>query len=258
METGIVPILPDLNVQVAEGGEGPAVLLLHGGGGPATVASIAEHFQSTHRVFMPTHPGWNDTKRPSWLDNIDELAMVYLRFLTQRGLRDVMVIGSSLGGWLAAQMAVRDLGGLISRLVLINAVGIELAEHPMVDFFQLTPRAIAEHSYHEPDRFFVDPGTLPKDRLEQMRANIETLKAIAGKPYMHDPKLLSRLAQVAIPALVLWGQSDRVATSQYGAVYARAFGNGRFELIPEAGHLPQIERPDAVFPLLDVFAHESV
>jgi pimeloyl-ACP methyl ester carboxylesterase len=126
----------------------------------------------------------------------------------------------------------------------------------MADFFSLTPRGIAEHAYHEPDRFFVDPATLPPERLAQQRANIATLRALAGEPYMHDPKLLARLPQVRIPTLVIWGDSDRIATPAYGAAYARAFGNARFELIDKAGHLPQLERPEALFPLLDAFAAE--
>ena len=249
-------VLPDLEVRLAEGGSGRPVLILHGGGGPATVVPIAEHLQPAHRVLMPTHPGWNGTPRPAWLDSIDELAMVYLRLLRQSGLSDILVIGSSIGGWLAAQMAVRDLDGLVGRLVLINAVGVEIAGQPMADFFGLSPRGIAEHAYHEPDRFFVDPATLPPERLAQQRSNISTLRALAGEPYMHDPELFGRLKQIRIPALVAWGESDRIATPQYGAEYARALGNARFELIARAGHLPQLERPEELFSLLDAFAAE--
>ena len=250
-------ILPDLEVQLAEGGEGPPVLVLHGGGGPATVATIAAHFLPTHRVLMPTHPGWNGMLRPDWLDSIDELAMVYLRLLAQHGLRDVLVVGSSIGGWIAAQMAVRDVGGLVGRLVLIDAVGVEIAGHPIADFFSLTPRGIAEHSYYEPDRFFVDPTTMPPERVALQRTNIASLRALAGEPYMHDPKLLARLRQVQVPTLVVWGDSDRIATPEYGAAYSRGFGNARFELVAKAGHMPQLERPDGLFPLLDAFLNPA-
>jgi len=246
-------ILPDFELRLAEGGAGRPVLVLHGGGGPATVASIAAHFELTHHVLLPTHPGWNGAARPDWLDSVDELAMLYLRLLAQRGLSDVLVVGSSLGGWLAAQMAARDIGGLVGKLVLIDAVGIDLPQHPMVDFFSLTPRGIAEHSWHDPGRFFVDPATLPPERLAAQRANMATMRALAGEPYMHDPKLLCRLAHVNLPTLVAWGESDRVAPPAYGRAYAQAFANARFELIEGAGHLPQIERPDALFAAIDRF-----
>jgi pimeloyl-ACP methyl ester carboxylesterase len=74
-----------------------------------------------------------------------------------------------------------------------------------------------------------------------------TLRTLAGDPYMHDPKLLRRLGRVRIPTLLLWGESDRIVSPAYGAAYAEAFGDGRLEVIPEAGHLPHIEQPDATF-----------
>jgi len=250
----LIHIQPDLDLRLAEGGAGRPVLVLHGGGGPRTVAGIAQHLEASHHVLMPTHPGWNGTPRPDWLDSVDELAMLYLRLLAQRGLRDVLVIGSSVGGWLAAQMALRDVSGLVGRIALVDAVGIDLPEHPMPDFFSLTPREIAEHSYHDPDRFLVDPASMPAEALAQMRGNMATLRDVAGEPYMHDPKLLPRLGQVDIPALLIWGDSDRLVTPAYGATYAAAFPNGRFELVTQAGHLPQLERPEAVHTLLDGFA----
>jgi pimeloyl-ACP methyl ester carboxylesterase len=81
-----------------------------------------------------------------------------------------------------------------------------------------------------------------------------TMQLLAGDPYMHDPKLLARLLQVQVPTLVVWGVSDRIATPDYGRAYAAAFGNARFELIPKAGHLPQLERPEALFKALHRFA----
>lgn len=241
-----------IELTMSEAGAGTPVLVLHGGGGPATVAGLAEHLAQQHHVLAPTHPGWNGTSRPDWLSGIDDLAMVYLAELRRRGLRDVSLVGSSVGGWLAAEMAVRDLGGLIGRLVVIDGVGVEVPGEVPVDFFSLTPRGIAEHSYHDPDRFFVDPATLPPERVALQRGNIATLRAIAGTS-MTDPKLLRRLGDVVIPALVLWGESDRIATPAYGRAMAAAFGNGRFQLLEKAGHLPQLEQPEATFAALDAF-----
>src|SRR3954470_18336058 len=143
-----------LDVTLAEVGEGKVVLVLHGGGGPVTVAPIAAHLSQTMHTITPTHPGWNGTVRPEWLTGIDDLAMIYLRLLKDRGYCDVTVIGSSIGGWLAAEMAVRDTAGLIGRLVVINGTGIMVPGVAVADFFSLTPRGIAEHAYHDPDKFY--------------------------------------------------------------------------------------------------------
>jgi pimeloyl-ACP methyl ester carboxylesterase len=241
-----------VSLTLAEEGEGQPVLVLHGGGGPFTVAGIAQHLATTHRVLTPTHPGWNGTPRPDWLDSVDELALFYLRLLAQRGLRDVTVIGSSMGGWVAAQMAVRDIGGLVGRIVLIDSAGIFVPEHPVVDFAALSPREQAEHSWHNPDRFFVDPTTLPPERLAMMRGNMATMAKIAAG--MHDPKLQRRLGELMLPALVIWGESDRVFTPGYGAALTAAIPGARFEIVREAGHLPQMEQPEATLALIDGFA----
>jgi pimeloyl-ACP methyl ester carboxylesterase len=244
---------PEIEFTMNESGEGAPVLVLHGGGGPATVTGLAAQLAQQHHVLVPTHPGWNGTPRPEWLSGIDDLAICYLREMKLRGLRHVTVIGSSLGGWLAAEMVVRDLGGLIGLLVVIDGVGVEVPGERIVDFFSLTPRGIAEHSYHEPDRFFVDPATLPPEQVALQRGNMATLRAIAGTT-MADPKLLRRLAAVECPALVLWGESDRIATPAYGRAMAAAFGNGTFQLIEKAGHLPQIEQPAATLAAITAFA----
>lgn len=101
----------DLSLTLSEAGEGRPVLILHGGGGPATVAGLAQHLSRTAHTITPVHPGWDGTDRPAWLTGIADLALAYLHVLRERGLRDVLVIGSSLGGWTAAEMAVRDTEG---------------------------------------------------------------------------------------------------------------------------------------------------
>ncbi|MET7381200.1 alpha/beta fold hydrolase [Streptomyces sp. NPDC005526] len=244
-------VYADLPLTLSEAGAGRPVLVLHGGGGRATVAGLAAHLSRTAHALTPVHPGWDGTPRPDWLTGADDLALAYLHLLGDRGLADVLVVGSSFGGWIAAEMAVRDTAGLVTGLVLIDAVGVHVPSEPITDVFSLDARALAEHSWHDPDRYHVDPAGIPAGELAVRRANMATLRTLAGDPYMHDPKLLRRLGRVDRPALLLWGESDRVVTPAYGAAYARAFGDGRLEVVPGAGHLPQIERPDATLALVD-------
>ncbi|WP_079062782.1 alpha/beta fold hydrolase [Peterkaempfera griseoplana] len=241
----------DLPLTLTEAGSGRPVLVLHGGGGPATVAGLAQHLSRTAHTITPVHPGWDGTHRPAWLTGIDHLALAYLRLLNDRGLRDVLVVGSSLGGWTAAEMAARDSTGVITGLVLIDAVGVDVHGEPITDIFTLDARGLAEHSWHDPDRYHRDPATVPAGELAQRQANAATMRALAGDPYMHDPTLLGRLRRVQVPALLLWGESDRIVTPAYGAAYAEAFGDGRLDVIPRAGHLPQIEQPEAVHARID-------
>lgn len=236
-------------------GSGQPVLLLHGGGGPETVAPFAGHLSARKRVLTPTLPGWNGTARPAGMDTIGDYAVAFLRRLTDDGLRDVVVIGSSIGGWIAAEMALRDDSGRVLRLVLVDAVGIEVEGEPVTDFYSLDPRGIVEHSFHDPDRFYVDPATIPAEQAERQRANIATMSEVAGD--MVDPGLRGKLAGVRSPALVVWGDSDRIVTPAYGRAYADAFADARFELITDAGHLPQLEKPDATFAVIETFLRQT-
>lgn len=245
----------DLPLTLSEAGSGRPVLILHGGGGPATVAPLAGHLSRTAHTLTPVHPGWDGTPRPAWLTGIDDLALAYLRLLHDRGLEDVLVVGSSLGGWTAAEMAVRDTAGVITGLVLIDAVGVHVEGEPITDVLALQPRELAAYSWHDPAGRFRDPADLTPGQRAVLQANMATMRVLAGDPYMHDPTLLDRLGRVRQPALLVWGASDRIVTPAYAAAYAAAFGDGRLAVVPEAGHLPHLERPEAVFALID--AHMS-
>lgn len=258
MNSETITLPSRLELTIAEGGTAAdrPVLVLHGGGGPFTVAPIAAHLEPGAHVLLPTHPGWDGTPRPDSLADIPDLAAIYLQLLADRGLQDVVVIGSSLGGWVAVEMAAHDAEHRIARLIIIDGAGIEVPEHPVVDFFGLTPRQIAEYSWHDPERGYVDPAVLPPERVAAQRANIQTMGVYTAEHGMHDPALQARLGEVRVPALVLWGESDRVFTLGYGRAYAELLGNARFELIPEAGHLPQLEQPAATFAAIDGFLAE--
>jgi pimeloyl-ACP methyl ester carboxylesterase len=252
-DSRIVQLRPDLAIPLSEAGTGRAVLILHGGGGPLTVQPIAAHLSGSMHVITPTHPGWDGVERPGWLTRVGDLAQAYLDLLDAEDLTDVVVIGSSIGGWIAADMAVRDASRRITGLVLIDSAGVLIDGQPMIDFFALDARGVAEYSFHDPDRFYVDPATLPAETLAQRAANMATLRVLAGDPYMYDPDLLGQAGQVKIPVLVLWGDSDRVFTPEYGQAFAGAFPQAQFTLIAEAGHLPQLEQPAATFAALDAY-----
>ncbi|GAA4159888.1 alpha/beta hydrolase [Gryllotalpicola daejeonensis] len=227
------------------------ILVLHGGGGPATVAPIAAHFAGAAEVLAPTLPGWNGTPRPDSLDSARALAAHFLEQLTDAGLHDVVVIGNSLGGWIAAEMAIADTDGRVGGIALIDVVGIEVEHHPIRDISGLTPQQLAQYSFHDPSKLVVPPPT--PEGLAIVRGNQAALAAVAGTPYMHDPALRDRLSSVHVPTLVVWGESDRVVTPDYGRAFAAAIPGARFELVGEAGHLPQLENPGALFAALDAF-----
>ena len=235
------------------GNSGRPILILHGGGGPQTVAGIASGLSRAH-VLVPTHPGFGGEPRPEWFNSIDDLAFAYLELLERLNLRDVLVIGSSVGGWIASAMALRDTLQRISGLVLVNGVGIQVDGHPIVDVSTLAPEKLAALSFHNPAAFRVDPSTITPEQIAARKANTETLYVYDSERLGGDPKLQRRLKYVKIPVLVAWGESDHVADLEYGRVYAESFPKARFEPIPEAGHLPQIEQPERLLNLIRKFS----
>jgi pimeloyl-ACP methyl ester carboxylesterase len=235
------------------GNSGHPILILHGGGGPQTVAGIASGL-SKARVLVPTHPGFAGEPRPEWFDSIDDLALAYLKLLERLDLYDVLVIGSSIGGWIASVMALRDTTQRLRGLVLVNATGIQVGGHPVADVFSLTPDELLALSFHNPAAYRVNPATVSPEQVEARAANFRALAVYDQGLGSADPKLRRQLRSVSIPVLVAWGESDRVVDSEYGRAYAQAFPDARFELIPEAGHLPQIEQPERLLTLVRNFA----
>jgi pimeloyl-ACP methyl ester carboxylesterase len=240
---GIGPV----ELTVEERGDGQPFLVLHGGAGPQSVAAFAERLaEKGHtRVLTPTHPGFGGTPRPDTLNNVAGLAALYRGLLTVLGLEDVTVIGNSVGGWIAAEMALLD-SPRINGIVLLDAVGIEVEGHPVTDVSGRPVPEIQALSFHDPAPFRVDPATIPDAQKAIMAANGAALAAYAGSPAMVDPTLLGRLSGIAVPTLVLWGVSDQIVESAYGQAYAAAIDGSRFEVLPDTGHMPQMETPDLV------------
>lgn len=249
-QTVTLPGVGPVPVTVTERGDGAAVLLLHGGGGPSTVEAFAELLAAAHnlRVIVPVHPGFAGTPRPDALDSIAGLARLYTALLTQLNLTDVTVVGNSIGGWIGAEIALLD-SDRVGRVVLVDAVGLDLPATPIVDFFDLTMDEVFDLSYARPDTFRIDPATLPRQVQAVLAANRAALHTYGGTS-MTDPTLLARLPAATVPALVVWGDADRIVPPPHGHAYSAAIPDARFELIPNAGHLPQLETPDALAELV--------
>jgi pimeloyl-ACP methyl ester carboxylesterase len=245
-----------VSVTVTERGAGRPVLLLHGGGGPQTVTGFADLLASSRdaRVIVPTHPGFAGTVRPDALASIGGLAALYGALLDELDLTDVTVVGNSVGGWIAAEMAVAK-SPRIGRVILVDAVGIEVPGHPVADFFSLTLDQVSQLSYHDPEKFGIKLDALPPAVLAAMPGNRASLAVYAGTTFGGD--LAGRLGGITIPALVLWGDADRIADPDYGRAYAAAIPGARFELLKATGHLPQIETPDQLLEAIWAFTDAS-
>jgi pimeloyl-ACP methyl ester carboxylesterase len=236
--TGPVP------VSYTDRGAGAAVVLLHGGAGPQSVTAFADLLAQAGpaRVIVPVHPGFAGTVRPASLRSPSGLARLYTAMLDQLDLTAVTVIGNSMGGWIAAEMALAG-SARIAGAVLVDAVGIEVPGHPVADFFSLTMDQVADLSYHDPGRFLGNLAAMTPEQQAAMAGNRQALADYAGSA-MTDETLRGRLEQVSLPVRVVWGDSDRMADPDYGRAFAAAIPGAEFRLLRDTGHVPQLESPD--------------
>jgi pimeloyl-ACP methyl ester carboxylesterase len=243
----------DVPVTVAERGAGAPVLLLHGGAGPDSVNGFADLLAERLplRVLTPVNPGFAGTPRPGHLDSVRKLAEVFAALLAQLDLTGVTVVGSSIGGWAAAELALAA-PGRVARLVLLDAAGLDSTDHPIADFFSLTLDQVIDISYADPGAHRIDTAALTDEQRAIAAGNRAALEVYGGRS-MADPTLAPRLAGITAPALVIWGEADGMVTPAYGKEYAAAIPGAQFHLLPNAGHLPQIETPEALLALLAEF-----
>jgi pimeloyl-ACP methyl ester carboxylesterase len=237
--------LGPVRVDVTEYGAGRPFLLLHGGAGPQSVTGFGEMLTATgSRVIVPVHPGFGGTTRPGYLHSMGGLALTYAHLLDELDMTGVTVIGNSIGGWIAAEMAIHA-SPRISGVVLVDAGGLQVEEHPAADFFSLTPDQVTEMAYYQPERFRVDVGALPDEAKAAIAGNRAALQAYTADG-MTDPSLLGQLSSVDVPVLVVWGAADRIYPPEHGEAFAKAIPGARLVVLEQAGHLPQLEAPSAL------------
>ena len=243
-------------LDIYERGQGRPILVLHGEDGPCPQAPFFSLLANQGRVILPTHPGFGQAPEATDIDTVDDLAYLYLDLLDENDLRDVVVIGCSLGGWIAAEMAVKSTARL-SRLVLAAPLGIKVGDREtrdIPDIFALPEQEVARLQYHDTAQGRVDYASLSDDALTAIARNREATALYAWEPYFHNPKLRQRLRRIALPTLLVWGASDRFVTpGYYGAAYCDAIPGAQLTVIDRAGHWPHLEQPEVFVERVGAF-----
>jgi pimeloyl-ACP methyl ester carboxylesterase len=245
----------DATIQVTRRGNGPPLMLLPGEEGLEGGASVVGQLAASHEVITLWPPGFGKSNRPDWITNVDDIAYLYLDVLKKLQLQDVPVVGFSLGGWIAAEMATKD-QSRIAKLVLVAPYGIKVGgpmDRDIQDIWTLPPEKVAGLKWFDVAKGKRDFKSMADDELTIVARNTESFARFCWQPYMHNPKLKHRLHSISVPTLLIWGERDGIVTTDYGAAYSRLIPGATIAVISEAGHLPHIEQPTAFMKELAKF-----
>lgn len=244
-----------LQLELIVKGKGAPLLFLHGMEGVESCAKIIDLLARDFTVYAPSHPGFGASELPRAFSTIDDLAYFYLDLLEHFDLQDVTVAGFSFGGWLAAEILVKN-SSRVAKLVLGAPLGLRTAErreNQVTDLFMLDPKQVdATLQVSAPAN--VNLAELPEPALERIARNAEAVSLFGWSPYLYNPKLHLRLHRIDVPTLVLWGEKDRFAPLDYAKSFVAKLPNGRLETLADCGHRIYVDRPDAAASAIVKFA----
>jgi pimeloyl-ACP methyl ester carboxylesterase len=252
-------------INYATAGSGEPLLLLHGGNigwgqWYPNIPELAKHY----RVYALDLPGAGRSSRIDFakLDLNQDLVEVAEKFIALKGLRRSVVIGASAGGWIAAQLALRD-PEIISKIVLVDAVG--LSGH-----FSFTDRVLSFYRLMKfvsktllsPERenrrveaflrgaFFSAAHPLRQEFIEYfyetMRDshNLLFISRLAQHVVKGDLALMPELPKIKSEALIVWGEQDRLMPLEKCQPNFSLLSRAKVSVIKNAGHMPSLEKPE--------------
>lgn len=231
------------------------LLLIHDTNPISPKAAFVAELAKTWHVIAPSHPGFGASPLPADFDTMYDLVNLYLDVLDTLPGQKISVAGFGFGGWIAAELAVAGHRKL-HRLILVDAFGVKLGDREERDFahlFNTHPADLHRRSWHDPAQR--PPGIhglgwqatisdeMSDAEMVTLARNWDSLCLFAWKPHMFNPQLKHWLHRIRVPTLMLWGDSDGVVPPDYGRRYAGLIPGAIFEMIPQAGHYPELEQP---------------
>ena len=236
------------------GGSGEPLLFLHGASGAPAIMPFMEKLAQRFDVLVPEHPGYGLSAEPEWLENIHDAAYFYLDFLKKMELTRTLVVGSSMGGWIAMEMAVRD-ASRIKSLVLVSPAGISAPGVQPADIFLMPPEDLVRRLFHDQkfaEQRLAEPVT--PESVDMSLKNRHTTARLAWEPRLHDPHLPKWLHRIEVPVKLIWGEHDRILPVQFVEQYRKLFPRADVSIVKNAGHLPHAEKADEFCDLVQRFA----
>jgi pimeloyl-ACP methyl ester carboxylesterase len=233
--------------RLRRGGKGEPLLFLHGASGAPAILPFMEKLAQRFDVLVPEHPGYGLTAEPEWLENIHDVAYFYLDFLKQLNLRNVTLVGNSMGGWIAMEIAVRDTSRLKS-LVLVSPAGIPAPGVHPADIFLMPPEDVVRNLFV--DQKLAEARLAQPEDIDVSLKNRHTTARLGWEPRLHDPFLPKWLHRIDVPVKIIWGREDRILPVAFVDEFKRLMPKAQIHIVDNAGHLPHAEKPDQFVELV--------
>ena len=228
-------------VHLRRGGKGEPLLFLHGASGAPAVMPFMEKLAQRFDVLVPEHPGYGKSDEPEWLENIHDMAYFYLDFIQKLGLKNLTVVGSSMGGWIAMEIAVRDTSRLKS-LVLVSPAGIAAPGVRPADIFLMPPEILVRNLFV--DQKLAEARLAAPEDVDVALKNRHTTARLAWEPRLHDPSLSKWLHRIDVPVKIIWGREDKILPVGILRELKKLIPTAQTFVLDNVGHLPHAERVD--------------
>lgn len=245
--------LDGARVAMKRGGSGAPLLFLHGAEGLMEWPAILDRLAERHDVIVPDLPGFGQSAITDNIDDMSDVAYLYLDLIEKLGLHDLRLVGHSLGGWAALEIAIRSCERLHS-LALIAPAGIQVKGASKADIYMIDPDQQARLAYADAAMGeAAAQRALASKYQEQAILNRIASARFGWNPRLFNPRLERWLHRVSAPTLIVWGDSDRIIPPVYGPAFARRIPGAELAIIGKAGHYPHVERIDDVANRLGAF-----
>ena len=244
----------NVKLNVRRAGQGRPILFLHGAGGVTEWTPFFSQLAKSHDVWVPDHPGFGMSEDPSFIKNMSDLAMFYLDFLdTHAPEGGFDVVGHSIGGWLAAEIATRN-SQHIHSLTLVSSAGLRLEGTPMGDVFIWNAEETIKKLIFDPlvqeKRLQAQPTP---EEAELIVKNKFTFAKLAWYPRLFNPNLKKWLHRIKVPTQVIWGEHDGLIPKEYAKMWADALHAQECTVLKDCSHSPVSEKPVETAQLIKNF-----
>jgi pimeloyl-ACP methyl ester carboxylesterase len=238
-----------VTIAVDEAGDGPPLLFLHGAGtvtGFDSLLPLAEHF----RLIVPHHAGFGDSADDPEIRGVHDYERIYLDLFDELGIGELTLVGHSMGGWIAATLAISQ-GERLRSLVLAAPWGLRVPEHPTTDLFSLPAEELGGYLAADLSVFagkVPDPPS-PEFLADRYREDSSAARLLWSHTY--DPSLARWLHRITVPTLLLWGDADRVVPVGQLQSWQGLLAGAQACTLPGIGHLLFDESPAACEAIAD-------